>query len=84
MQGFFKSRLFELVKRYAPLLRRRSLARQDDEIWSFMGRTDSILWFKGNRVKPKAVLHISLSLKSGAGIDQVDLPRPTRQKGNWC
>ena len=26
-----------------------------------MGRTDSILWFKGNGVKPKAVLHISLS-----------------------
>ena len=26
-----------------------------------MGRTDSILWFKGNGVKPKEVLHISPS-----------------------
>ena len=26
-----------------------------------MGRTDSTLWFKGNGVKPKAVLHISPS-----------------------
>ena len=37
------------------------MARRDDEIWSFMGRTDSTLWFKGNGVKPKAVLHISPS-----------------------
>ena len=29
-------------------------------MWSFMGRIDSILWFKGNEVKPKVVLHISL------------------------
>ena len=27
-----------------------------------MGRTDSTLWFKGNGVKPKAVLQISPSL----------------------
>ena len=63
MSGFFKSQPFELAKRYAPFPRQRSLARKDDEIWSFMGRTDSKLWFKGNGVKPKAVLHISPSLR---------------------
>ena len=61
MGGFFKSRSSESAKRYAPLPRQRSLARWDDEIWSFMGRIDSTLWFKGNGVKPKAVLHISPS-----------------------
>ena len=49
------------MKRYAPLPRQRSLARRDDRIWSFMGRTNSTLWFKRNGVKLKAVLHISLS-----------------------
>ena len=46
---------------YAPLLRQRSLARRDDGIWSFMGRTDCTLWFKGNGIKLKVVLHISSS-----------------------
>ena len=40
---------------------RNSLARWDDKIWSFMGRSNSTVWFKGNGIKPKAVLHISPS-----------------------
>ena len=43
--------------------RHRSLERRGDGIWYFMGRTDSTLWFKGNRVKLKEVLHISSSLR---------------------
>ena len=63
MHGLLKRQVFESAKRYAPLPRQRSLARKDDRIWYFMGRTDSTLWFKGNGVKLKAVLHTSPSLR---------------------